>query len=302
MDSSLTGQMFMLSINKGFCNDNGPCTILAGKAGVQYADGSKADTSNGVYIHHIIAADLTKKQTPWLSQCGSPTKGITNVNTMMGGTGFVGTGEDTGELPVMYTTDDGTANTGYHLKKGDTFMANIQLVNYNKVPKQVHVTWDLEWIPGIVGQDMKNALVSVTQCGGGIKTSTTGPTNTTSGKFYIMEDGKITRGRGHLHDGGERIDLFVNDKFACGSKATYGSDTSGGHSHGGAGGDVSIKTITSMSPCQGPIKVKKGDAISMVVQYDLAKHPLRKSASGAMTSAAGVMGMWGLTFEPDHAS
>jgi hypothetical protein len=118
---------------------------------------------------------------------------------MLGGTGFVGTGEDTGELPVMYTTDDGTANTGYHLKKGDTFMANIQLVNYNKVPKQVHVTWDLEWIPGTVGQDMKNALVSVTQCGGGIKTSTTGPTNTTSGKFYIMEDGKITRGRGHLH-------------------------------------------------------------------------------------------------------
>jgi hypothetical protein len=51
MDSSLTGQMFMLSINKGFCNDNGPCTILAGKAGVQYADGSKADTSNGLPWH-----------------------------------------------------------------------------------------------------------------------------------------------------------------------------------------------------------------------------------------------------------
>jgi len=150
------------------------------------------------------------------------------------------------------------------------------------------------------GQDMKNALVSVTQCGGGIKTSPTGPTNTTSGKFFIMEDGKITRGRGHLHDGGEKIQLFINEKFACVSKANYGVSTDGGH-HGGAA-DVSIKTITSMTPCQGPLKVKKGDSVSMVVEYDLAKHPLRKSASGAQTSAAGVMGMWGLTFEPDHAS
>jgi hypothetical protein len=56
MDSSLSGQMFMLSMNKGFCNDNGPCTVLAGKAGVQYADGSKADTSSGLirYSFHYL--------------------------------------------------------------------------------------------------------------------------------------------------------------------------------------------------------------------------------------------------------
>ena len=47
------GQMFMLSINKGFCDDNGPCTILAGKAGVQYADGSKADTSTGLIYYSL---------------------------------------------------------------------------------------------------------------------------------------------------------------------------------------------------------------------------------------------------------
>jgi hypothetical protein len=53
MDSSLTGQMFMLSMNKGFCNDNGPCTILAGKAGVQFADGSKADTGSGLTYYSL---------------------------------------------------------------------------------------------------------------------------------------------------------------------------------------------------------------------------------------------------------
>jgi hypothetical protein len=68
--------------------------------------------------------------------------------------------------------------------------------------------------------------------------------------------------------------LNINDKFACASTANYGTDASGGHSHGGAGADVSIKTITSMTPCQGPIKVKKGDTVSMIVEYDLHKHPL----------------------------
>jgi hypothetical protein len=32
-----------------------------------------------------------------------------------------------------------------------------------------------------------------------IRMSQAGSTNTTSGKFYIMEDGRILGGRGHIH-------------------------------------------------------------------------------------------------------
>jgi hypothetical protein len=116
-----------------------------------------------------------------------------------GGTGFVGTGEDSADGMTLYTTEDGTRNTGYHIGKGDTFTANAQLVNYNKEPKQVYLTYDLEWVPGLVGEDVKGMLISVTQCGSQIKLSKSGPTNTTSGKFYFMEDGKILGARGHLH-------------------------------------------------------------------------------------------------------
>ena len=118
---------------------------------------------------------------------------------MGGGTGFIGTGEDTGDLPTMFTSMDGTRNSGYHLNRGDSFTANVQLVNYNKAPRQVYITWDTEWVEGIVGQDVKGVLISISQCGGNIKLSPSGPTNTTSGKFYIMEDGAVIRGRGHLH-------------------------------------------------------------------------------------------------------
>lgn len=193
----------------------------------------------------------------------------------MGGTAFVGTGEDNAGGMTMYTSTDGTRESGFHINRGDSFFVNAQLVNYNKAPKQVYITYDLEWIPGTQGQDMKNSLISISQCGPQIKLSASGPTNTTSGKFYLMEDGKIVGARGHLHDGGVQMDMFVNGKYVCSSKATYGSRGEGGHSHGGAaGGDAAIKTISSMSYCEDAIAVKKGDALSMNVQYDLQKYPL----------------------------
>jgi hypothetical protein len=65
------------------------------------------------------------------------------------------------------------------------------------------------------------------------------------------------------------MDLLVNGKFVCDSKASYG----------GTGSTTTVngeewKTISSMSFCDGPIPVKKGDGISMIVEYNLKKHPL----------------------------
>jgi hypothetical protein len=52
-DSTLGGQSFFGSITNGLCNNPGKgaaaqdCTMLAGKVGVQWADGKAADPSNG---------------------------------------------------------------------------------------------------------------------------------------------------------------------------------------------------------------------------------------------------------------
>jgi len=128
-----------------------------------------------------------------------------------------------------------------------------------------------------------------------------------------MEDGRVLGARGHLHDGGVKVVMYLNDKFTCASDAVYGvkdqSDSGmdgmagmgGGHSHGGASGGgvggqsaVGIKTISSMTPCTGPFPVKKGDTMKLVAVYDLAKHPLRDTGSGK--GAADVMGMMGISF------
>jgi len=194
------GQSFFYSMPKTLCNSQGPCTILAGRVGVVFADGKEANPSTGIYIHHILTSDSTKKQKPWLSNCGNSNTPALNIAGLLGGTAFVGTGEDSAERGTVYTSEDGTRNSGYHVGAQDTFTGWAQLVNYNKEAKKIYVFYDLEWIPGIVGDDVKTATFTAT-CGGSpmIKLSTTGPTNTTSGKFHFLEDGNILGARGHLH-------------------------------------------------------------------------------------------------------
>jgi hypothetical protein len=90
------------------------------------------------------------------------------------------------------------------------------------------------------------------------------------------------------------MDLFINNKYHCSSTATYGGASSTAEVNG-----QQWKTISAMSYCDGPIAVKKGDTLHMVVEYDLKRYPLRKSASGA--EATGVMGMWSITFAQQGA-
>jgi len=303
--STNLGQSFFYSLPKQLCNRDGACTVLAAQVGIVYADGKPANPSNGIYIHHILTSDSTKKQSNWVSNCGAPNSPPLNIAGLLGGTAFIGTGEDSTEGGAVYTSDDGTRNTGYHIGAGDTFTGWAEVVNYNKEPKQIYVFYDLEWVPGLQGEDVKTVTLTAT-CGGSpaIKLSTTGPTNTTSGKFYFMEDGKVLGARGHLHDGGVKVSLWLNDKFTCASDAIYGDKSAsdsgmpgsaaGGHSHGSeASGSSSIKTISAMTSCKGPYPVKKGDTMKLVAEYDLAKHPLRSTGSG---KAADVMGMMGVSF------
>jgi hypothetical protein len=61
-----------------------------------------------------------------------------------------------------------------------------------------------------------------------------------------------------MHNGGDRMELFVNDKEVCVSRARYTADG----------------VISGMSFCDTEIPVKKGDYLSMKSVYDLTKHPL----------------------------
>ena len=114
----------------------------------------------------------------------------------------MGTGDDQSNIPVWYTSPDGKHNGGFHLGPKDTIIMNLDLVNSNMAEKEVYLTMEMEYLPGTVGSDTRDTLLSVTGCGENIiKISETAPTNTTSGAYTWLEDGIIVFAKGHLHNG-----------------------------------------------------------------------------------------------------
>jgi hypothetical protein len=104
------------------------------------------------------------------------------------------------------------------------------------------------------------------------------------------------------------MQLLLNEKFVCNSTATYG----------GKGATVNVngsdwQTISSMSECQEPLKVRKGDHLTMKSFYNTTKHPLyaesypnvdfigtnyynhRRESQGMKTEE---MGMFSIAFAP----
>jgi hypothetical protein len=95
-------------------------------------------------------------------------------------------------------------------------------------------------------------------------------TSTKSGKFEVFNDGVIFGMRGHLHDGGESMVLYINDKRVCESKAVYGGP---GAVRTGKDGRI-WETISDMSECLKPVSVKRGDKLEIEANYDLDRHPV----------------------------
>jgi len=257
------------------CKD---CTVLRGHIGLADAEGKKIvpQKDQGVYIHHLLTFDTSKRTKPFVNDCIGGLAGLLGAK-------FVGSGEDNNNVPVYYTDKDGSHQGGFHVGRFDSFSMNADLVNMNTASTQVYLTLDIEYLPGIVGTDSRETLLSVEACGGSwIRTSTAGETNSTSGKYTFNENGSIVLGKGHLHAGGEGVAVFINNKLVCESKAQYG----------GAKGEAAIN---GMSVCP-KIDVKSGDVMTFTVMYDVAKHPVRHESHGMMGGMPDIMGMFDLIF------
>jgi hypothetical protein len=62
---------------------------------------------------------------------------------------------------------------------------------------------------------------------------------------------------------------MINDKETCVSKAVYGGY---GATRKGSNDEV-WTTIREMTYCPGPVKVRKGDKITLEAHYDTSLHP-----------------------------
>jgi hypothetical protein len=74
----------------------------------------------------------------------------------------------------------------------------------------------------------------------------------------VERDATIVWARGHLHSGGVKMTMKINNKLVCTSVPTY--DAKG--------------VITQMSLCPTPIQVKKGDKVTIASMYNTKAHAL----------------------------
>jgi hypothetical protein len=75
----------------------------------------------------------------------------------------------------------------------------------------------------------------------------------------------------------------VNNKTMCDSHALYGGVSTNVGDRG---------TISAMEFCFGPVKVVKGDIVTLEANYDLNEHPPRTQHGGGMAEEMALMSMF----------
>jgi hypothetical protein len=236
-------------------------SILRSNVTLRYKDGRVATVSNGIYDHHAVFLNANKAADA-LFKCPNSTA-VPSIPVPV----IASAGEDSGTTD--FVTQGDKLDTGLYVWPKDRIFFAGEIVNYTNKTKEVFAEVDMEYVARKTKFDTSAENLSVAQCdktsGAGIKPPAGQKKwHLTSKKMVMQKDGYIFNTRGHLHDGGDRLQLVLNGKVICDSQAIYGgsSKTSG-----------AWQTIGGMTTCPQNVKVKKGDLLTIQSYYDLERHP-----------------------------
>jgi hypothetical protein len=196
------GQSWMKRLNTGLCRN---CTILTIKPRVVDKEFNPIGARQGVYVHHIQGRDLSKPGNSPAYQCaidatGKMTRPSSLDDTLfdepvMGADLFTWT-NDLGETQVDLTPPSSTFVGGYHVGPKDEYSIQMDAVNYLNETRTLYVALEIEYLEGLVGDDVSQILLSVQGCEyggetGTIKLSEKGVAETKSLRFPVRFDGKL---------------------------------------------------------------------------------------------------------------
>jgi len=249
------------------------------------------DIAKGIYNHHV--AFWTPNRAPIaFASCGNGKASPTiPVSIFMGGA--------TEALQWRFTSEDGKFNSGFYLAPDASVHTMIDVVNYNNDSRTVYSVSEMEYIPGKVPKalDASQDVMNIGMCSGSsgfnVKSNDRKVFSFGGSNITVSQDGYIVNARGHLHDGGVNMEVKLNDKVVCDSKAEYGGPGHEGKSPEGK----AWSTLASTTACEKPIKVSKGDQLAITANFNLEKYPPRPHAQGA--SMAEEMGLLLVTFAKD---
>jgi hypothetical protein len=247
----------------GMCTN---CTIIQGSTYIADESGRRLTMEDGAYLHHILM--MSSKLTPPFYSCETwnPLQKLSLFATFPV---LISAGVE--QPDFFFTTADGKFNSGSYVRPNDEVGIEAEAINYNKEHKKWHIAMDYEYVEGKpVGlQDVSAAFFNAAGCAGlnPSEAAFYGPPgqkvfNSSGPSFKAQKDGTIINMSGHLHDGGDRLEMRINGEQVCNSVAGYDV---------GNGNQLMIKNMTACPP---KIPVKTGDIIEVKAVYNLEKHPL----------------------------
>ncbi|KAK4952344.1 hypothetical protein LTR10_009150 [Elasticomyces elasticus] len=180
------------------------CTITFMQAGLEYLDGTTADATTNMWMHHVVLLNRGKKD----SVCAD-----------MPAQRFFASGNERTAVDLTSTFSAlGTQHLGYPVAENDTFVISSELMNMLNTPQEVvfSMTWEFLPAPPIYFKPAVPFWLDVGGCGNSDVPAKPGeqfeyisPVLTANSHWDIVFIG------GHLHDGGTHLDVIRNGEISC---------------------------------------------------------------------------------------
>lgn len=262
------------------CSD---CLITWIQAGLQYLDGSYANADTGMWLHHVVMANVMQRS----STCPlySPDR-------------FFASGNERTPANICV---NGTNEAGYYLSSDAELLIAPELMNETPDSRPVVVTITYEYIPSFPRHfsNVTPVWLDITGVCGGSDYPVPNDTTTfspVSPPWIANVTGKITYVAGHIHDGGLDVEIQKNGVTICDSVATYGATP--GYvemnssmvvmpMNGSMYGQDTVH-ISNMSACHDIGHMKKGEQWGVKANYDLMQHAPMLDMDGSPSPVMGI--------------
>jgi hypothetical protein len=131
------------------------CTVISTKADVVFENGTRADISKGIYLHHTATINMgMHTNVNWLSQCTASQTTFNGINfqdylprELVGPIQLLALG-NVDEFTQYYTSKDGGTNGGLHVNEDDTLFVMTEAVNYANFDQKIYIQLDVEYVNG----------------------------------------------------------------------------------------------------------------------------------------------------------
>lgn len=264
------------------CKD---CLITFMQAGLEYPNGTYANTNTGIMLHHIVMYENGNRD----STCPRiPSR-------------FFASGNE--RTPIDLTVN-GSSKTGYYIKPNASMGLLTELMNELEDTRDVTVTVNFEYIPGMPSgfTALNSWWLDVSGPCGDSDEPVPAPPNdvifnyTSPTPYTTTYGGTIVAMGGHMHDGGVLLTVSDNGHIICNFTPTYAATpgyVDGAPMNMTTSYPMDMDHLSNITVCDFPGTFKEGDQFNLEVYYNSTAHPLMLNmTSGTPDPVMGISIMY----------